>query len=1107
LDQLRYSSAGAPAPRGKSCPEEEALLRLAAGLAGEEEARAMMEHVGSCDHCGPLLATAVEDFNTELNSEEAAFASVLPSSSPAGQREMAARLSQSAAPSKVAARWWRWWPVWAVAGLAVAAAGVWWIRYQSGTKPVDRLLASAYTEQRTLEPRIAGAQYGPLWVTRGGVPSQFSRPPALFEGEARIARELAAHPANPAWLDAKARADLLTWHFEAAIESLDEAISEQPASSAFLTDLATAYFERAEATGRMLDYGSAIEILGRVLAKTPDDPVALFNRALSAERILLLHQAEDDWKHYLKVDRRSGWAEEATRHLAEVERKLKDSSSTEYTHGDEGRVGQVVTSGIGRSLDSARELAVVLEERHHDSWLSDLLRQVNKPSFRPATDALAEAARANAAGNPSSGEKAARVAIAEFAKDSNIAGESRARFELVYALHRSSRGAACLDEVVRAMPASHEHGWLWIEAQFLLEKASCLNFAHKFDEALDSARTAEAAARKAEYPVLFLRCLGGDAGQLNTIGRESEAWNLDAEGLKRYFQGSYPPLRAQEFYNSMSFAAERLHEWRLAQTLAREAVGAIAQTGNRSGEGIARVKWGNAATLAGDGPVAHREIEAGLRILNGLEPSPATEFFRIDSEIRLARLDIETGGFGYGSGRLRGAERRIAALSNHILEARYYRALAALSLRENRPEAEHALLSAVGISETGLAGLPDSQERLAWLRENEDAYRELTRFYLDRRDPDDAFAAWEWARGGRATLTVAGAAGSRRSTAPSLEMWKASLPRLDGIIEVTYFETENGLAIWASDNRSTHCFRAEMDRDQVHRLVAAFRKACSDPASGPAVLAASGQRLYSAILAPVAAWLSPQQELVIEPDGELRAVPFAALPAPGGGRLGARYRLILSDSRYDLAPRQTVQTAVAHTLIASAPALNGSLAAEFPPLHDAELEAQDVARNFVSPTVLTGPGLTQAALERELPRSTVFHFAGHAISGAGRTGLLISGGEDGPGAWWSPEAIARMPLVRCHLVFLAACETAVEASDDPDSLVRAFVSAGVSSVIASQWNVDSHATRELIGVFYKELLAGKDPPTALQRAEEQLSRAPATSHPYYWAAFSVYGKP
>ena len=138
---------------------------------------------------------------------------------------------------------------------------------------------------------MSGASYAPLRVSLGPAASFTSRPAALLKAEAMIASQLASHPADPAWLQTQAKADVLEGKYDAAVQALRRALELQPRSPALLTDLATAYFQRAQQEDRKEDFGAAYEYLSQALHGQPDDPVALFNRAIVAEHQFLYQQA------------------------------------------------------------------------------------------------------------------------------------------------------------------------------------------------------------------------------------------------------------------------------------------------------------------------------------------------------------------------------------------------------------------------------------------------------------------------------------------------------------------------------------------------------------------------------------------------------------------------------------------------------------------------------------------------------------------------------------------------------------------------------------------------------------------------------------------------
>ena len=333
LEKLKSSE---PALHQADCPESALWREIAAGVTPPKQALAHIHHASRCDHCGPLLREAVADVaDLHQPTTEAEWAQIglLTSNQLEWHREIAERMAGTTRDTPSLAPWWKVWasvPRLAMAGaalVAVVAAASWITVHSRDSASAGQLLARAYTEQRTLEVRIGGAAYAPLRVQRGPVASFAERTQSLLKAEALIASQLPSHPADPSWLQAKARADLLEGKYDAAVESLRRALELSPDSPELMVDLASAYFQRAQTEDNPQDFGTAFEYLSKVLAKQPDDPVALFNRAIVSEHQFLYHQALDDWDHYLRVDARSQWADEARSHADVVRTKLEKHES------------------------------------------------------------------------------------------------------------------------------------------------------------------------------------------------------------------------------------------------------------------------------------------------------------------------------------------------------------------------------------------------------------------------------------------------------------------------------------------------------------------------------------------------------------------------------------------------------------------------------------------------------------------------------------------------------------------------------------------------------------------------------------------------------------
>lgn len=81
----------------------------------------------------------------------------------------------------------------------------------------------------------------------------------------------------------------------------------------------------------------------------------------------------------------------------------------------------------------------------------------------------------------------------------------------------------------------------------------------------------------------------------------------------------------------------------------------------------------------------------------------------------------------------------------------------------------------------------------------------------------------------------------------------------------------------------------------------------------------------------------------------------------------------------------------------------------------------------------------------------------------------------------------------------------MEDSSNSVDTVQALLSAGVPQVVASRWKVDSSTTAVLMDSLYENLSTTHDVQRSLHIAAINLSRT--KPHPYFWAAFSLFGRP
>jgi tetratricopeptide (TPR) repeat protein len=307
-----------------NCPCEEDLRNLAAGLCSDPLTTELTAHAAACGRCGPLLREYQEDFSDDVTPEEQSALAQLRSASPEWQRKTAREMLKRAIPSPPSPRpifSWKWimTPAAAVAAcafLALGIGGVWYARRDTPEK-IEKLLAQANTEQRTMEMRWPGADWSQYSVQRGTIVEAKST--SLMRAEIAVERQTEKTLQEIGWIRVAAETQVIAGHPQNAIPALEQAVRSHPGSAPLLLDLAIAYFGQGEQIHSQESYEKSRDLLGSVLQREPTNTVALFNRALVYERLNAKDKAADDWKTFLKTEKDVHW-------LAEAQKKLTDLS-------------------------------------------------------------------------------------------------------------------------------------------------------------------------------------------------------------------------------------------------------------------------------------------------------------------------------------------------------------------------------------------------------------------------------------------------------------------------------------------------------------------------------------------------------------------------------------------------------------------------------------------------------------------------------------------------------------------------------------------------------------------------------------------------------------
>lgn len=399
-----------------------------------------------------------------------------------------------------------------------------------------------------------------------------------------------------------------------------------------------------------------------------------------------------------------------------------------------------------------------------------------------------------------------------------------------------------------------------------------------------------------------------------------------------------------------------------------------------------------------------------------------------------------------------------------------------------------------------------------------DLFTEAVSLALQRGDTASAFGYVERSRA-RAVLEEVAANGDNTWLPPFGIPSAGEIARTldsDSVI-VEYAALDDRLAIFTIDHEGLSVASVLLTRAVLERETRAFTSSLRARRPLSEVEQHAG-RLYELLIDPVRGRLSASRNVIFIPDVTLQQTAFAALfDAQSGRFLIEKHGVISAPSAamYAVSSRRSRQfrgKTPASIAVFANPSLQGGAFDQLPSLPSAEREARALARGYRQRVVAVRTAATAEYFESAAPGAEIVQFGGHAVlnsSEPGRSALLFAAASRDRGPLFLQQ-IARMHFGKTHIVVLAACKT-LRSHDAPvegvPSLARAFIVAGVPSVIGTLEDVDDLESGKVVIALHKGLRAGMSPVEALQYAQLAALRGkdPALRHPGFWSTFALLG--
>jgi CHAT domain-containing protein len=165
--------------------------------------------------------------------------------------------------------------------------------------------------------------------------------------------------------------------------------------------------------------------------------------------------------------------------------------------------------------------------------------------------------------------------------------------------------------------------------------------------------------------------------------------------------------------------------------------------------------------------------------------------------------------------------------------------------------------------------------------------------------------------------------------------------------------------------------------------------------------------------------------------------------------------------------------------------------------------------------ILVDQHATVGAFLESAPHYDIIHFAGHAVVVPRKPSssfLVLAQSPERSGMIDAEELLTSLKFSHTRLVVLSTCSSAGGLPVGPEGvapLVRAFLGAGVPTVVGSLWPVKDATTETLMVSFHRHYAESGDAAKALQLAQiealKNINHQPGLTSVLAWAPFQVIG--
>lgn len=325
----------------------------------------------------------------------------------------------------------------------------------------------------------------------------------------------------------------------------------------------------------------------------------------------------------------------------------------------------------------------------------------------------------------------------------------------------------------------------------------------------------------------------------------------------------------------------------------------------------------------------------------------------------------------------------------------------------------------------------------------------------------------------------------------------------DDEIILNYFVSKEQIHLFVIGKEIFDLIPINVDEHNLREIVQSFRKDLQAPKLN--TYFESSEKFYELFMKDAETHLAGKKIIII-PSGQLNNIPFSSLITENSYLIEKNEIVVLPNISslqfFKVSPQLNNSSKIL--------AIGNPKVEYLSQLPGAENEVNQLKKYFLNSEVLTQSKAKESYIKSKIENYQIVHFACHGLFNYDYpllSALALTGDEYEDGRLELYE-LYNLNLMNTKLVVLSACETAlsqIKRNDEMIGLVRGFLYAGASVVVASLWKVDDEATSKLMTQFYIYLTQGFSISESLRKAQLDLANSEKFSHPFYWAAFVLNG--